>query len=172
MKQSKLALKVMYRLQHYNPSKYWKRRNKVADPNSKCGKLRKLIYFYYLKKSEAFNCASMGTDINGGADFKDIPTLPHGLKGIVIGHNVIVGKKAHIMHHVTISDGTPDNKTIIGDNVFIGAGAVIKSFVRIGDNVRIGANAVVTHDVPSNCIVAGVPARIIKVLGPNGWVRP
>ena len=36
---------------------------------------------------------------------------------------------------------------VIGDNVFIGTGAVIKSFIKIGDNVRIGANAVVTHDV-------------------------
>ena len=34
--------------------------------------------------------------------------------------------------------------------------------IRIGDNVVVGANAVVIHDVPANCVVAGVPAKIIK----------
>ena len=51
---------------------------------------------------------------------------------------------------------------VIGDNVEINAGARIIGPVRIGDNVIIGANAVVTKDVPSNCIVAGVPAVILK----------
>jgi serine O-acetyltransferase len=51
---------------------------------------------------------------------------------------------------------------IIGDNVEICAGARILGLVRIGNNVIIGANAVVVKDVPDNCVVAGVPARIIK----------
>ena len=66
------------------------------------------------------------------------------------------------MHRVTISEGTKDNPTVIGDNVFIGTGAVIRSGRKIGDNVKIGANAVVTHDIPSNCVVGGVPAKILK----------
>ena len=51
---------------------------------------------------------------------------------------------------------------MIGDNVHIHAGARIIGPVRIGDNVEIGANSVVVKDVPSNCVVAGVPARIIR----------
>jgi serine O-acetyltransferase len=51
---------------------------------------------------------------------------------------------------------------IIGNNVYIGAGAKILGSITIGDNVIIGANAVVTRNVPPNCTVAGVPARIIK----------
>ena len=50
----------------------------------------------------------------------------------------------------------------IGDNVEFGAGAKCIGDILIGNNVTIGANAVVTHDVPDNCIVAGVPAKIIK----------
>ena len=50
----------------------------------------------------------------------------------------------------------------IGNNVIIGAGAKIMGDVKIGNNVTIGANAVVTHDVPDNCVVGGVPAKIIK----------
>lgn len=41
----------------------------------------------------------------------------------------------------------------------IGAGAVILGNINIGDNVLIGANAVVTHDVPDNCVAVGIPAK-------------
>ena len=46
--------------------------------------------------------------------------------------------------------------------MIIGAGAKIMGDVNIGNYVTIGANAVVTHDVPDNCVVGGVPAKIIK----------
>ena len=49
----------------------------------------------------------------------------------------------------------------IGNNVVIGADACILG-VEIGDNSVIVANAIVTEDIPSNCVVAGVPARVIK----------
>lgn len=49
----------------------------------------------------------------------------------------------------------------IGDNVFIGAGTSINYNVRIGSNVIIGACSLITKDIPDNCVVAGVPARII-----------
>ena len=52
----------------------------------------------------------------------------------------------------------------IGDNVFIGAGTSILSNVRIGSNVIIAAESVVTKDIPSNSVVAGVPARVIETL--------
>lgn len=51
----------------------------------------------------------------------------------------------------------------IGDNCYIGTGATILGPVTIGDNVTIGAGAVVTKDIPSNVVVAGNPAKIIKV---------
>lgn len=50
----------------------------------------------------------------------------------------------------------------IGDNVYIGTGAVILGPIHIGNNVTIGANSTVTKDVPDNCVVAGSPAKIIK----------
>jgi len=52
----------------------------------------------------------------------------------------------------------------IGDNCFIGYGAVIFPGIKVGDNVVIGAGSVVTKDVPSDSVVAGVPAKVISSL--------
>lgn len=51
---------------------------------------------------------------------------------------------------------------VIGDNVWVGARAVILPGVKIGNNVVIAAGSVVNKDVPDNCLVAGVPAVIKK----------
>lgn len=158
----KIIKSQLYRIQHYNPDKYWTKREEVVNPNSKKTKLKKIIYLKYIKKCDAFNCAFISTNINSGAVFKSRPNLPHGLNGIVIGDNVIIGKNCTIMHRVTIAEGTKDKPTTIGDNVFIGVGAVIRSSKVIGNNAKIGANAVVTHDVPDNVTVGGVPAVKIK----------
>lgn len=50
----------------------------------------------------------------------------------------------------------------IGDNVFIGADAIILPNVKIGSHVIIGAGSIVTHDIPDNSVVVGNPARVIK----------
>ena len=154
---------IQNRIQHYNHMRYWKKREYVLNVGKK-SKFKTLLYLKYLKKCEAFNCAFISTYSGGGAIFKEAPILPHGINGIVIGNNVKVGTGCTIMHRVTISEGTPEKPTIIGDNVFIGTGAVIRSGRTIGNNVKIGANAVVTHDIPSNCVVGGVPAVVLKKL--------
>ncbi len=51
----------------------------------------------------------------------------------------------------------------VGNNVWIGYGACILRGVTVGDNAIIGTNAVVTRDVPANAVVAGVPARLIRM---------
>ena len=51
----------------------------------------------------------------------------------------------------------------VGNNVWIGYGACILRGVTVGDNAIIGTSAVVTHDVPANAVVAGVPARVIRM---------
>ena len=53
---------------------------------------------------------------------------------------------------------------VIGDNVSLGASVIIIGSVRIGNNVTVGAGSVVVSDVPSNCVIAGNPARIIYYL--------
>ncbi len=56
---------------------------------------------------------------------------------------------------------------VIGDNVWIGMGAVILKGVTIGENSVVAAGAIVTRDVPPNSVVAGNPARIVKSLTPE-----
>jgi acetyltransferase-like isoleucine patch superfamily enzyme len=51
----------------------------------------------------------------------------------------------------------------VGSNVWIGYGACILRGVRVGDNAIVGANSVVTKDVPANAVVAGIPARVIRM---------
>jgi hypothetical protein len=51
----------------------------------------------------------------------------------------------------------------VGNNVWIGYGACILRGVTVGDNAVIGTSAVVTRDVPANAVVAGVPARVLRM---------
>lgn len=61
---------------------------------------------------------------------------------------------------------TTTGPIIIGSDVWIGGGAIVLADVTIGSNVVVGAGAVVTRDVPDNCVVAGVPARVIREFEP------
>ena len=61
--------------------------------------------------------------------------------------------------------GISTKPVVIGDDVWIGANAVILPGVTIGRHVVVAAGAVVTKDVPDNCIVGGVPAKMIKAIG-------
>lgn len=87
-------------------------------------------------------------------------------KKITIGDNVIISKNVNIRdsdNHVIKYEGYEKEKEIIiGNNVWIGLNATILKGVTIGDNSIVAAGAIVTGDVPNNCIVAGVPAKIIK----------
>ncbi|MDE6861420.1 MAG: serine acetyltransferase [Alistipes sp.] len=52
---------------------------------------------------------------------------------------------------------------VIGDNVHIHKGAIVFGGITIGNNVAIGANAVVNRPVPDNAVVAGVPAKVLRI---------
>ena len=94
-------------------------------------------------------------------------TAPHGFAGIHISIDASIGKGCTLFQHVVIGSNTmPDSKChgfpVIGDNVYIGAGAMVIGNVHIGNNVRIGANCIVTKDVPDNCVVVGPKSIIIQ----------
>ena len=64
-------------------------------------------------------------------------------------------------HRVTIAQNGPTSATI-GNNVLIGAGAIILGNIKIGNNAKIGANAVVLKDVPEDYTAVGISARLIS----------
>ena len=102
----------------------------------------------------------MGTAINAGAQFEDVPNLPHGITGIFVLHSAKIGKNCTILQNVTI--GSSKGKAPqIGDNCIIGAGAVIIGGIKIGNNCNIGANCTVFKDVPDNTTVVNVAPRYI-----------
>lgn len=88
---------------------------------------------------------------------------------LLTGSNVLISDNSHgetSLPDITIPPIERELKCKgaikIGTNVWIGSNVCLLSGVTIGDGAVIGANSVVTHDVPANCIVAGVPAKIIK----------
>jgi serine O-acetyltransferase len=97
--------------------------------------------------------------IGRGADFKEGFVLVHSL-GVVINTSVRGGKNVVIEHQVTIG-AEKGESPVLGDNVFIGAGARIIGAVRVGTGAKVGANAVVLDDVPEGATAVGVPARVI-----------
>lgn len=91
----------------------------------------------------------------------------HVLSGVKIGKNcemlpmVLIGKKR---------PDITDCHVNIGDNCYISTGAIILAPIDIGNNVTIVAGAVVTKNIPDNAVVAGLPAKIVKIkeIGRNG----
>ena len=84
---------------------------------------------------------------------------------IAIGDNVTFAPRVHILAHDASTKKflgyTKIGNVTIGNNVFVGAEAVILPGVTIGNNVIIGANSTVTHDIPDNVVAVGSPARIL-----------
>ena len=73
-----------------------------------------------------------------------------------------IGENCWINQNVTVGFSGEGKMPVIGDNVVIRPGSRIFGDIIIGDNSIVGANAVVLKNVPPNCTVAGVPARIIR----------
>ncbi len=92
------------------------------------------------------------------------------MEKIILGNNVLLAQYVSILDHdhdfEALKQGDFNtyitSPIIIGNNVWIGDKATITKGVTIGDNVIVAANSVVTKDVPSNVVVGGIPAKVIK----------
>lgn len=90
---------------------------------------------------------------------------------VIFGNNVFIGPNCsfytinHPLDYETRNKGLEYAKRItVGNNVWMGGNVVVLPGITIGDNSVIGAGSVVTKNIPSNSIVVGNPARVIKVL--------
>jgi serine O-acetyltransferase len=86
--------------------------------------------------------------------------ISHGFSTIIVAKSI--GENCYINQQVTIGYGNHDITPVIGNNVRIGAGAIVIGHIEVGDNSIVGAGAVVSKSVPSNCVMIGNPAFILK----------
>lgn len=127
------------------------------------------LYLAFLKRHDPIRYAcKIGVHLGEGCRLIDVsfgsePWL------IKLGNRVSISNTQFITHdggvwvlrprHPKIDCCAP---IVIGDNVFIGSGTIILPGVTVGNNVVIGAGSIVASDIPSDSIVAGVPARRIR----------
>ena len=86
--------------------------------------------------------------------------------GAVLGGRATVGERCHIGAGAVLAgvvEPASATPVVVEDGVLIGANAVVIEGVRIGKNAVVAAGAVVIGDVPENAVVAGSPARIVKM---------
>jgi acetyltransferase-like isoleucine patch superfamily enzyme len=122
--------------------------------------VQRIRYFYY---------RSCGYDVHITAELERHLNLDRYFPaGIHIGKHTILASGVTVLSHKVIPLKSEHRfsgektHTYIGDFCLIGIRAIIMGGVRIGDEVVVGAGAVVTKDIPSNTMVAGNPARVIR----------
>ena len=145
-----------------------------------CSRLLKTLRLYTIrtahKRAEYLRKKNIFRGIGNNCTYtpRKVPLNPHLIK---FGNNVHIASNVEFATHDIVhkmlnnlyaGQEQPFREKLgcieIGDNVFVGAGTRILYNVKIGNNVVIGASSLVLKDVPDNCVVAGVPARVIGTL--------
>ncbi len=98
-------------------------------------------------------------------------SIPH-YGNIIINHNSQIGKFCRIHSGVNIGASAGSKKApVIGDNVYIGPGAILFGDIEIGNDNTIGANSTVNKSfVEVNVVIAGIPAKVVKT-NYNNWLN-
>lgn len=127
--------------------------------------LRSYVFLRPLYQIERFlyhrSCVRCGCDIPSHCKIGAGVKILHGW-GIVINSKTIIGENFTIVSGTVIGANHTGFPTI-GDNVSIGAHALIIGGVDIGNNSEIGAGAIVTHDIPENGVVYGEASKVRKI---------
>lgn len=114
------------------------------------------------------NIGHFGNEIKNGTNVMTGTVITNDIhlgKGVLVNLNCTIGHDSTIGDFVEMSPGVHiSGNCKIGNYSNIGTNATILPKITIGENVIVGAGSVVTKDIPSNCLVVGVPAKIIKEL--------
>ena len=105
-----------------------------------------------------------GIEIHPGAEIGRRVFIDHGM-GVVIGETTVIKDDVLLYQGVVLGGVTHEKKKrhpTVGNNVVIGAGAIILGPIEIGDNARIGAGSVVIKSVPADTTVVGIPGTAVK----------
>ena len=115
--------------------------------------LRSLYHPFYYAIVDIIIGVSLPLQTQVGGGF----VLRHG-QGVVVSWKSRIGSGCELHQHVTLGEKSGHAPTL-GNNVTIGANAVVLGHVHIGDGATVGAGSVVLRDVPAGSVVAGNPAR-------------
>jgi serine O-acetyltransferase len=122
---------------------------------------RDFALYLQSRSSEVFQ-----TDIHPAAKFGHGIFLDHAT-GLVVGETAEVGDDVSMLHHVTLGGSgkeTGDRHPKIRKGVVIGAGAAILGNIEVGEHARVAAGSVVLKSVPAHATVAGVPAKVVRIV--------
>lgn len=107
-----------------------------------------------------------GVFVNAGCKIQDQGGVTIG-DGALVGHNAVLTTLNHDLDPRRRADMHPA-PVVVGRNVWLGANVTVLPGVTIGDDAVVGAGAVVTQDVPAGTVAVGVPARVVRSVGPEG----
>jgi len=122
---------------------------------------RDFALYLQSRSSEVFQ-----TDIHPAAKFGHGIFLDHAT-GLVVGETAEVGDDVSMLHHVTLGGSgkeSGDRHPKIRRGVVIGAGAAILGNIEVGEHARVAAGSVVLKAVPAHATVAGVPAKVVRIV--------
>jgi serine O-acetyltransferase len=94
--------------------------------------------------------------------------------GIRVGPTAVLGENCNLSPGVIVGFGIKDGvrgEPVLGDRVYVAAGAKVFGPIKVGSDVAVGANAVVCRDVPTHVSVGGVPARVISQRGSGDYIQ-
>ena len=131
--------------------RYKEFRNLVIYRNRK-KKIRRRIFSIFYPPMESLYIDAF--EIGGGL------YIQHGFSTMIAAKKI--GENCWVNQQVTIGYNGNSEPPVIGDNVTITCGAKVLGEIQIGNRVVVGANAVVIRDVPNDCVVGGIPAKILK----------
>ncbi len=161
-KEHEYAKSLTYEFNHCRPDEKDKRRRIIETLLNARGTFR---------IEAPFNC-DYGRNIEIGDNFyANYGCVILDVNRVTIGADTMFGPHVQIYSathpvepHLRLQGLELGKPIVIGDNVWIGGGAIVCPGVTIGDNVTIGAGSVVTKDIPDNVVAAGNPCRVMRTL--------
>lgn len=131
---------------------WWRQRQQIGT--GPWGRLMLALYHANMREH--------GSDIAKTATFAGPPRFPHGPTGVFIAPGTAVGRNVTIYQHVHLARSEEGGESpTIGDDVLIGAGAIVMGGIHVGDGAKIGAGARVVHDVPAGATAVSPAARVV-----------
>lgn len=162
MKEQAMFQDLLWAFNQLKPSEYDKKQKYMKEIFAECGDNCYIELPFHANWGGHHVHFGSGIYANSNLTLVDDGNIYIGDK-VMFGPNVTIATASHPINPELRDRGLQFNKDVyIGENTWIGAGAVIVPGVHVGRNTVIGAGSVVTKDIPDNVIAVGNPCRVIR----------